>query len=200
MSKPLKSRGYSAQDVFHSALQFHQACQFLRTVDHENKPEIAAFVGNPSMALSALTLELLLKTMHALHSEYRVPQIHHLGHLFRGLSSPDQAAVQACWDPVFLNFQERWEQMRRMAYRSEVKPLTPSVIEALDAGALTFEKARYGFDQSKNFDYYVDDLRVPLIDLIVSRQPHFGVWRVTQTHTSWVDLAHEHGTPPKEEP
>lgn len=159
-------------------------------IDLKKEGATAAFIGHPYIAMSALTIELLLKTLHAMHSENPVPQIHDLGQLFRGLDASSRRIVQRAWDPVFAEWHERWDNIRKMSYGPGLPKLTPLVVEALESSAKAFELARYTFTTAAgSFDYYVDDLRKPLIGAIVKKRPEWSVWRVTSPkQTSWDEL------------
>jgi hypothetical protein len=199
MAQSPVSRKYEAKDVFQSALGFNATCDYLNRLDHKNNPIGAAFMGHPIIALSALTLELLLKTLHAFNSRNPVPGHHNLGGLYRGLPQPDRIAIQKRWVPIYNEWHERWDQVRTM---SGVGGTTPKKAElALDEGARAFEQARYTFNpDEQHFNYYLDHLRKPLIALIVERHPDLSVWHVQSNPTSWQELAQQTSRPPEQKP
>jgi hypothetical protein len=185
-----KHRSYGAHDVFSSAMQFNATCEFLLRVDHKKEPQVAAFLGHPIIALSALTLELLLKTLHALHSDNPVPGHHHLANLFRGLDRQTQREIQLRWDPVFTAWRDRFEQMRAYAGIPSSSSLSSSVEAALEAGSRTFEQSRYSFERPQTTpEYFVDRLRHPLIALITERKPEFAIWTVRKDEKRWDELS-----------
>lgn len=189
MAKSLGLRPYDAKDVFQSALGFSTTCDFLgQQLNPKTNQFEAAMMGHPIIAMSALTLELLLKTLHALHSENPVPALHHLGNLYRGLPQSDRIAVQKRWLPIYSEWHERWDQIR---IECKVEGQTPKKVEsALDEGAKAFEQSRYQFDPGgQSFNYYLDYLRKPLIGLIAERRPDLSIWRVASNPMSWEELA-----------
>ena len=191
MATTLKPRFYGAKDIFRSAISFNFTCEFLLRVKPHEEPHVAAFIGNPFIALSALTLELSLKTLHAIQSENPVPKTHDLGTLFRGLEGKYKRGVQRRWKPIYDEWHERWDHARAISYGRKMPPHSPLVADALDEASKTFEKARYTFEEeSQEVNYYVDHLRKPLLGFIVETRPDFAAWRVTTPpKISWEDAA-----------
>lgn len=197
MARSPTPRGYGAREVFQSAFQFNTTCQLIRRLNHKAEPEMAAFVGNPYISMCALTIELLLKTFHAIQSENPVPGYHDLEKLYLGLAPATQKAIQQRWDPVFTIWHDRWDQMRRMAIGPNVAPLSSSVAVAFRDAAKAFEQNRYRFEPTNRASsFYIDDLRVPLIELILERQPAFAAWTIRESGMSWQELARNYPDDP----
>lgn len=201
MARTPVPRGYAARDVFKSAFGFNATCQIIRRLKTADEPEIAAFIGNPYISMCALTIELLLKTFHALQTPNPVPGIHDLEKLYLGLAKDTQRAIQSRWDPIFTLWHERWDRMRAMSYGAQMEPLSPSVATAFRDAAKAFEQNRYTFEPShKAASFYIDDLRVPLIELLIERHPELAVWTIKQTGMSWGELDQKYPHVPSKTP
>jgi hypothetical protein len=165
---------YKASDVFDTAMRFHTACNFLNRVDYEKEGPVAAALGAPTLALSALTVELLLKTLHAMEGRH-VPATHNLGDLFRNLDPKTRQEIEKGWAVVVRRRDAMWKRIEAASSRT----LERGLAGALKEGSQAFERFRYSFEFTADGgmpDYYVDDLRYFLVKLIVYREPTWGKW------------------------
>lgn len=173
MSKPARPASYDAKDVFFNALRFNATCEYLLQIDPGGPlGRLANTVVLPQLALSALTLELLLKTLTALQNGAPIPQTHNLGALFRNLDRNTRQLIEDRWAPILTVSLPRWEYARRTT--SSGATTIPSTLDAmLIEASHAFEQFRYSFESSPRAlpNYYVDQLRQVLIAVILAKRP-----------------------------
>lgn len=166
MSVP-KKRPYPVEDIFNSAMCTHVTLNHIQSIDPHVNPGLATATATPSMALSALTIELFLKVLHAMdHND--VPRTHDLLKLFNGLKAHTRAAIRKGWEPIEALHGGRWRQM------AEEQCLVhhPGLEAGLGFGRDAFERYRYTFEpDAPGSRYYIDGLRYVLEDVILKRRP-----------------------------
>lgn len=162
-----KKRSYPVEDVFNTAMCTHVTLNHIQSIDPRLNPALATATATPSMALSALTIELFLKVLHAMDHD-DIPRTHDLLNLFAGLKAHTRVAIRKGWAPIEALHGGKWRQMAEEQNLSH----QPGLEAGLEFGRDAFERYRYTFEpDSPESRYYIDGLRYVLEDLILKRRP-----------------------------
>ena len=94
---------------------FIHAFRFLKSEEHLRRtedPQMMAFVGLPSIVLSAFASELFFKCIHVLETG-SAPMGHNLFTLFKGLKSSTQKRITKRWDVAVASHEKTFVMMKQ---------------------------------------------------------------------------------------
>ena len=163
-----KPKTIAPEAIFLQAVNFHMAFKVLEgwKAPHPSGKRAMAIPGS---VISALAIELFLKTIICIETGH-IPSTHNLLVLFNHLKPQTQSDVQAEWDHYAKVHEHRWADFDALLGQ----PVARDLQTALKVGSRTFELARYYYEESAEFQFYLGALPEMLKRVIFKLRPDFA--------------------------
>jgi hypothetical protein len=158
-------RAIDPKVLFDHASKFLYADEYILRGKHITAQQVE-LIAQPSMVISAFTIELFLKCILLLE-EQEVPDIHSLSGLFKRISHKRKRRIDELWERHARPF---------LAGFATSQGVPTDLSNALFQCSLAFQRLRYAYETNfQGVKFYLGDLPRILRNVILEIKPEWGV-------------------------
>jgi hypothetical protein len=128
-------------------------------------PQFIQFVPNPSMVISAFSIELFLKCILIIEKQ-PAPLIHNLASLYKRISHKRKRRIDLLWEQ---------HARPRLSHFATSENMPTDLGNALARCSTAFERLRYAYEDYANVVYYLGDLPPILRNIVLEIHPDWGL-------------------------